>query len=148
MHCDADRGLKPEVVGADGGLPRHTVDGTPGDDDGKEGDDSDDDATSVATQQQSATVAVSGNPLTDIRHDLGPHFDVVFLPDFNEQYAISADSPLGTATASLGLENGWLMENISIRPVQTEYFDFNIFKFQQVVNFIRYECLGKNRETI
>lgn len=61
-----------------------------------------------------ATVTTSGNPETSPLLKLeNKLFDVVLLPDESEQYAIELSAGLGLASASLGLENGWMVEQFT-----------------------------------
>jgi hypothetical protein len=62
-----------------------------------------------------ALLETSGDPTTSPLLDLhNKYFDIVYLPDFDEQYAVDVSAGLGRAGAKLGLENGWMVEKASV----------------------------------
>ncbi len=80
-----------------------------------------------------ATFEARGDPATEPVIAVNGNFKIVMLPDFEEQYAVNVDGGLGVASAKLGLENGWLLEN-------SEYLSDNRelgkFVFKQLEKFV------------
>jgi hypothetical protein len=72
----------------------------------------------------SAKATISGDPTTPVVNDISEHFDLMYLPDFDEQYAVQMDPGLGEATLNLGLENGWLVESSSVTLDNKELGNF------------------------
>lgn len=67
----------------------------------------------------------AGDPATDPRVDLhNPLFDIIYLPDFEEQYAVRVSGGLGKGSLQLGLENGWMVERASAEVDNTELGKF------------------------
>lgn len=62
----------------------------------------------------SANVTISGDPRTDPLKKVNDYFDVLLLPDFEEQYAVQINGGLGKGKGALGLENGWMVEHASV----------------------------------
>lgn len=52
---------------------------------------------------------------TDPVTELGPYMDIVYAPDFEEQYVIQASPGLGTADVETQLRNGWAAEVFSMQ---------------------------------
>lgn len=67
----------------------------------------------------------AGDPATDPRVDLhNPLFDIIHLPDFEEQYAVRVSGGLGKGSLQLGLENGWMVERAAAEVDNTELGKF------------------------
>ncbi len=62
----------------------------------------------------SATLSTMGDPATSPYTKVGDLFDIALYPDFTEQYAMRTQGNLGYAKADLALENGWLVERVSM----------------------------------
>lgn len=58
--------------------------------------------------------STSGDPTTDPLVWKGDLYDILLLPDFSEQYAISTKSGLSVSKADIGLENGWMLEKANV----------------------------------
>jgi len=80
----------------------------------------------------SAKATISGDPTTPVVNNISEHFDLMYLPDFDEQYAVQLDPGLGEATLNLGLENGWLVESSTVTLDNKE---LGKFIFQQIDRF-------------
>jgi hypothetical protein len=83
-----------------------------------------------------ALLATSGDPDTDpfTKLDNG-FFDILYLPDLEEQYAINVNGGLGTAGMQLGLESGWMLERATAEVDNKELGKFifrNIDKFTDI----------------
>lgn len=81
-------------------------------------------------------LATSGDPDTNpfVKLDNG-FFDILYLPDLEEQYAIDVHGGLGSAGLQLGFENGWMMERATAQADNTELGKFifrNIDKFTDI----------------
>jgi hypothetical protein len=79
-----------------------------------------------------ATIITGGDPASSPKLEVNEYFDLIYLPDFNEQYAIKVKAGIGSATADVGLENGWMLErsNITMDNSAIGHFIFsNIEKF-------------------
>lgn len=82
-------------------------------------------STEVESESPSkAKAALSGDPSTPVINDLGELFDLLYLPDFDQQYAIQMTAGVGEASMDLGLENGWLIEKASLSVDNTEIGKF------------------------
>ncbi|MEM9166794.1 MAG: hypothetical protein AAGB48_07185 [Planctomycetota bacterium] len=82
-----------------------------------------------------AHLTTSGNPDTDPLKQVNDYFDVLYLPDFDQQYAIKVRGRFGMADADIGLEDGWLMERANISVDNRELGEFvfsNINKFTDI----------------
>lgn len=82
-----------------------------------------------------ATFSAGGNEHTDIVEKVNGHFDIVMLPDFTEQYAVRVTAGIGAASADVGLENGWLLENAKVAIDNRELGKFilrNVEKFVDI----------------
>jgi hypothetical protein len=71
--------------------------------------------SSGPTSKTTATLATSGNPATSPLLTVNDLFDIVYLPDFDEQYAVRVRAGLGQASANVGLEQGWQLEQASVQ---------------------------------
>jgi hypothetical protein len=60
-------------------------------------------------------------------------FDVFYLPDFDEQYAVRVSAGLGKSSASVGLENGWMMEHATM---EIDNVELGKFIFRNIEKFI------------
>jgi hypothetical protein len=80
-----------------------------------------------------ALLATSGdpgtNPLTELKN---APFDILLLPDFDEQYAMRITAGLGQAQAAIGMENGWMVERASMAIDNRE---LGKFVFRQIDKF-------------
>lgn len=81
-----------------------------------------------------ATLTVSGDPRTDPLQKLGELFDVVYLPDFDQQYAIDQCAGLGVIETSMGFENGWMVEHASTEIDNQKLGEFIYENIQKVVD--------------
>ncbi|MBE7503162.1 MAG: hypothetical protein HS113_23330 [Verrucomicrobiales bacterium] len=61
---------------------------------------------------------------------LGDRFDVVYLPDFEEQYVIQPKAGLGTADIETQLRNGWAAEVFSQRVDNSNLIPYVINQFE------------------
>jgi len=61
-----------------------------------------------SSQSNGGLVALSGSP-----------FDIVYLPDFDEQYAIDLSEGSSVTDLTYKLTNGWMLENIAIKTDTT-----------------------------
>lgn len=63
-----------------------------------------------------ASATTAGDPLTDPFVKLGNDlFDVLYLPDFSEQYAVESRAGLGVVNSQIGFENGWMVERAHVQ---------------------------------
>lgn len=74
-------------------------------------------------------LAITPSALTSPKVELSELFDVVYLPDFTEQYAIRAKAGTSKLTTKIFLENGWMMENAGFTLDNTAVGQFI---FQQI----------------
>lgn len=82
--------------------------------------------------KSTAAFAASGNPQTDPLVKVNKTFDVLYLPDFDEQYAVNVSAGLGTAKSKIALENGWLLESTETAIDNREV---GKFVFKQIEKF-------------
>lgn len=82
----------------------------------------------------SAKVTTSGDPRTDPLSKVNDYFDVLLLPDFDEQYAIRVTAGLGLAKANIGLENGWMVEQASMEIDNRELGKFVYNNISKVID--------------
>lgn len=61
---------------------------------------------------------------------LGSRFDIVYLPDFEEQYVIQPKAGLGTADIETQLRNGWAAEVFSQRVDNSNLIPYVINQFE------------------
>ena len=66
------------------------------------------------TAVSSAKIATSGDPSTSPQLKINDYFDIVMMPDFDQQYVINIQPGVGKANGAIGLENGWMMEKASV----------------------------------
>jgi hypothetical protein len=93
--------------------------------------------TKQSTEQPaytSAKVTTSGDPHTDPLLKVSDYFDVLYLPDMDEQYAIRVTAGLGSAKADIGLENGWLVEHATVDIDNRELGKFVFSNISKVVD--------------
>ena len=80
--------------------------------DGEKGNDGDGDMDKTKKDDESkpeTTAATSGPSAVPINE----FFDVLYLPDFKQQYAVDFESGLGSAKQSLKLQHGWMLTDYS-----------------------------------
>lgn len=71
--------------------------------------------TSTARRRSTASrLHASGNPATEPILAINALFDVVMLPDFDQQYAVRVSAGLGSAELQVALENGWMLEELGV----------------------------------
>jgi hypothetical protein len=68
-------------------------------------------STQPTTQQ--STVKTTIDPSVDPLEKLSDYISVVYLPDFDQQYAITTSPGFGTASGSIQMKNGWMTEDAS-----------------------------------
>jgi hypothetical protein len=61
-------------------------------------------------------------------------FDVVMLPDFDQQYAIKVSAGIGASKLKLNLKNGWMAEQIGFNVDNTAIGNFILSNIQKVVD--------------
>lgn len=89
--------------------------------------------TEETRSASTASVATSGDPRTDPLTKLAEApFDVLLLPDTDEQYAIEVRGGLGQASAKIGFENGWMLETAETAVDNRE---LGKFIFEQINKF-------------
>jgi hypothetical protein len=74
------------------------------------------DSKSVSATQpttQEATLKTTSDPSVDPLEKVNDYISIIYLPDFDQQYAINASSGFGTASGSLQMKNGWMTEDAS-----------------------------------
>jgi hypothetical protein len=79
-----------------------------------------------------AGLTIGGDPATSPLQEVNAFFDVLYLPDFDQQYAVEVKAGLGKAGGQVGLENGWMVERASVQLDNRELGRFitkNIEKF-------------------
>lgn len=81
-----------------------------------------------------ANVRIAGNPATNPLQQVNDYFDVLYLPDFDEQYAVRVKPGLGRADLELGLENGWMAESASISLDNQQLGEFVFSQIEKVVD--------------
>lgn len=85
------------------------------------------------TVMSKADVTTSGDPLTDPFVKLGNDvFDVLYLPDLDEQYAVSTSAGLGQINSQIGMENGWMVERANVQIDNREIGKFIFDKVDKV----------------
>lgn len=84
--------------------------------------------------QTKASVVTSGDPATNPLAKINDYFDVLYLPDFDEQYAVRAKSGLGKADMKMGLENGWMVETAQVAVDNTELGKFIYSNVQKLID--------------
>lgn len=80
-----------------------------------------------------ATFKGGQDPTTNPVIRVDERFQIVMLQDFEEQYAVQVDGGLGIASAKLGLENGWMLEN---SEYQVNNQEVGKFVFHQLEKFV------------
>jgi hypothetical protein len=96
--------------------------------------------TQPGTKQQSkeettkADVTTCGNPTTKPVEQVNDHFDLVYLPDFEEQYVVDVNAGWGSASASVGLENGWMAEGVTMNVDNTQLAAFFLRNVEKVID--------------
>jgi hypothetical protein len=97
-----------------------------------------DQASSASTTQpttQQSTLRTSSDPTIDPYEKLNEYLGIVYLPDFDQQYAMSASSGLGSSSASIQMKNAWMVENIDWNVDNTQLGQFlysNISRFAEL----------------
>lgn len=81
-----------------------------------------------------AGLVVGGDPNTDPHVKLNDHFDVLYLPDFDEQYAVEVKPGLGMAGAGVGMENGWMVERAALQIDNRELGKFVFSNIQKAID--------------
>ena len=61
-------------------------------------------------------------------------FDVVMLPDFDQQYAIKVSAGIGASKLKLKLKNGWMAEQLGFNVDNTAIGNFILTNIQKVVD--------------
>lgn len=61
-------------------------------------------------------------------------FDVVMLPDFDQQYAIKVSAGIGASGLKLNLKNGWMAEQLGFNVDNTAIGNFILTNIQKVVD--------------
>ena len=61
-------------------------------------------------------------------------FDVVMLPDFDQQYAIKVSAGIGASKLKLNLKNGWMAEQLGFNVDNTAIGNFILTNIQKVVD--------------
>lgn len=79
------------------------------------------------------TITTSGNPATPPVIKVGDLYDIIYLPDFTEQYAIKTRAGLGTAKMDIGLEYGWMAESVK---TETDNSGVGKFLYENITKFI------------
>jgi hypothetical protein len=90
--------------------------------------------TTSEPEQTHASFVTSGDPTTDPLKKVNDYFDVLYLPDFDEQYAIRVSGSLGKADLKVGLENGWMVENAQAEVDNTALGKFIYSNIQKVLD--------------
>jgi hypothetical protein len=93
----------------------------------------------------SASVETGGNPNTHPVLDVNEYLKIVYLPDFDEQYAIRARAGLGQAIAKISLEQGWMLEKADLTIDNRELGKFifsNVQKFIDIGEAIAKQGVG------
>ena len=83
----------------------------------------------------STSLTLSGDPRTNPLQKLNDLFDILYLPDFSAQYAVKISGGLGKNKASIGFENGWMMEHASVQIDNSKLGEFiytNVEKFVDI----------------
>jgi len=62
------------------------------------------------------------------------YFDVIYLPDMDEQYAMEVRGGLGQANGQIGLENGWMMERAIVKLDNRELGKFIFSNIQKLID--------------
>jgi hypothetical protein len=89
----------------------------------------------VKTSTVSASASTSGDPTTNPLISVSSSFDVLMLPDFDEQYAIDHESGIGIASLELGMENGWMVEKASVEIDNSRLGQFIVATSEKLVDF-------------
>lgn len=74
----------------------------------------------------------SGDPQTNPVLKLNDAFEIVYLPDFDQQYAIDVQGGLGQAKSKVALENGWMLER---SETAIDNRELGKFVFKQIEKF-------------
>jgi hypothetical protein len=82
-------------------------------------------------------VVATSNPDTKPVIDINDYFKLLYLPDFQEQYAIKADANLSTSEVAISLENGWLMENFASKVDNRAIANFFFLQFGETLDLVR-----------
>ncbi len=82
-------------------------------------------------------VVATSNPETKPVIDINDYFKLLYLPDFQEQYAIKANANLSTSEVALSLENGWLMENFASKIDNRAIANFFFLQFGETLDLVR-----------
>ena len=61
-----------------------------------------------------SNIITGGDPQSSPLLEVSNYLNVVYLPDFTEQYAIQVNSGLGAVSLDVGLENGWMLERTNL----------------------------------
>lgn len=63
---------------------------------------------------------------------VNPTFDILMLPDFDQQFAVDVDAGLGQAKSKVALGQGWMLENAE---TATDNRELGKFVFKQIEKF-------------
>jgi len=87
--------------------------------------------TPISGGNATATVTIKKNPATSPTVRVSDLFDILYLPDFTEQYAIQAKPRFSLTKMALNLENGWMLETVNMEIVNTKVGEF---VYNQIAN--------------
>jgi hypothetical protein len=94
-----------------------------------------DDKKEEKQEKKQSNLTASGDPATNPLTKLDGPFDVLLLPDFSEQYAISFSAGIGLLELDIGLENGWMLEKLNTKLDNTEVGAFVTETLTKVIDF-------------
>jgi hypothetical protein len=88
----------------------------------------------IEETMSSTGLVVGGDPQTDPHLKINDYFDIVYLPDFNQQYAVEVKAGLGMAAGGIGMENGWMVEKAAIQVDNRQLGQFIFRNLQNLAN--------------
>lgn len=80
---------------------------------------------------------VKGNKDTSPLIALNDYFDIIHLPDFDEQFAVDVNAGMSLGSVALGLENGWMMENYGVSIDNRAIANFLFFQIDKTLDVAR-----------
>lgn len=85
--------------------------------------------------ESKATLGGEGGPASVVR--IGDLFDIVYLPDFTEQYAVQVKPRLSKATLDMSLGHGWMLESAKIEIDNSAVADFLFDQIGSTLDVLR-----------
>ncbi|NRQ44642.1 hypothetical protein HRH59_19075 [Rheinheimera sp. YQF-2] len=83
------------------------------------------------------SILATSNPNTKPVLDVNDYFKILYLPDFEEQYAINVKANLSKSEMAISLENGWLLENFASQIDNRALANFFFLQIGETLDLVR-----------